>query len=295
MKHIIILGGGFAGVAAGIRLKKYVHHLKKHAVQVTVIDKNPYHTFTPSLYEVATSEEPQKNIAIPFTEIFDHHITYVKDTVEHMDTKQQTVSLADHKTLSYDYLLIALGSQPAFMHIPGLQQHCIPFKSMKDALHIKNAIKTMCCKEGKCNRKVTVIIGGGGFSGTEIAAELLTYKDKLAKQHKLDKDCLNLIIIQGSDRLLKELDPHVSVIAQNRLSSPQVTFAFGGHITEVTEKEVHTDDGKSYAYNLLIWTGGVKANHFAQQNDLPVNKREQLLTSIWNSQYFCCWRYCRSY
>ncbi|MDE2588392.1 MAG: FAD-dependent oxidoreductase, partial [Patescibacteria group bacterium] len=118
--------------------------------------------------------------------------------------------------------------------------------------------------------------GGGGFSGTEIAAELLTYKDRLAEQHKLDKDCLDITIIQGSDRLLKELDSHVSAIAQKRLTHPNVKFAFGGHIKEVTKNEVHTDNGKTYPYHLLIWTGGVEANHLAKTSGLPVNKRGQL-------------------
>lgn len=279
MKHIVILGGGFAGVAAGVHLYKYLDHLAKNDIQVTVIDKNPYHTFTPSLYEVATSEESQKNVAIPFTEIFDHQITYLKDGVKKINAVEKVVELADHKKISYDYLIVALGSQPAYMHIPGLEENSLPMKSMKDAMKIKNAIKTMCCKEGQCHRKVQAIIGGGGFSGTELAAELVNYKDKLAKQHNLDKDCLEITIIQGSDRLLKELDPHVSSIATKRLSMPNVKFAFGGHIKDVTEKEVHTDDGKSYPYDILIWTGGVEANHLAKASDLPVNKRGQLLVN----------------
>ncbi len=279
MKHIVILGGGFAGVAAGIRFKKYIDHIEKNNIQITVIDKNPYHTFTPSLYEVATSEEPQRNVAIPFTEIFDHRITYLRDGVKRITALEKIVELEDHKTISYDYLIIALGSQPAYMHIPGLEEYSIPMKSMKDALQIKNAIKNMCCEMGVCQRKVNVVIGGGGFSGTEIAAELLNYKDKLAKQHNLDRDCLDITIIQGSDRLLKELDPHVSRLAEKRLKNPNVSFAFGGHIKEVTKTEVHTDDGKVYPYTILIWTGGVEANSIAAKSDLPVNKRGQLLVN----------------
>lgn len=276
MQHIVIIGGGFAGVSAGVYLRKYLDHITKNNIQVTVIDKNPYHTFTPSLYEVATSEEPQGNVAIPFTEIFDHQITYLKDGVKQIHANEKMVELVDHKKVPYDYLIIALGSQPAFMHIPGLEENCVTLKSMKDALHIRNMIKSMCCEEGICHRKVNVVVGGGGFSGTEIAAELLTYKDRLAAQHKLDKDCLDITIIQGSDRLLKELDSHVSKIAEKRLSSPYVHFAFGGHIKEVTKTEVKTDNGKAYPYHMLIWTGGVEANHMARTSGLPVNKKGQL-------------------
>ncbi|HSW88693.1 MAG TPA: NAD(P)/FAD-dependent oxidoreductase [Candidatus Saccharimonadales bacterium] len=272
-KHIVILGGGFAGVAAGMKLKKQLGHLP---IKVTLIDRNPYHLFTPSLYEVATSEEPKNNIAFPFKEMFDDKFTILKNYVEKIDPKTKEIFLMGDGTISYDYLIIAAGSRPAYYNIPGLKEHSIAFKSLPEAVKIKNKIKTTCCKEGVCNRKVQVVIGGGGFSGTELAAEFLTYKDRLARQHGLAQDCLQVTIIQGSDRLLKELDEHVSHIAQTRLSEPNVHFAFGGHIKGVTDTEVLTDDGKSYPYHLLIWTGGVEANHLGIKSKLPVNKRGQI-------------------
>ncbi|MDE2590891.1 MAG: FAD-dependent oxidoreductase, partial [Patescibacteria group bacterium] len=131
MRHVVILGGGFAGVSAGVYLRKYLNHIKQNNIQITVIDKNPYHTFTPSLYEVATSEEPKGNVAIPFTEIFDHQITYLKDSVKQINAAEKVVELVDHKKISYDFLVVALGSQTAYMNIPGLEEHCVILKSMK--------------------------------------------------------------------------------------------------------------------------------------------------------------------
>lgn len=274
--HIVILGGGFAGVAAGMKLKK---HLQQDNIKVTLIDRNPYHLFTPSLYEVATSEEPKNNIAFPFKEIFDDHLTLMKNYVEKINPKTQEIFLMGNGSITYDYLILSAGSRPAYYDIPGLKEYSIAFKSLPEAVKIKNAIKNTCCKEGVCNRKANVIIGGGGFSGTELAAELLTYNDRISSQHGLAKDCLQITIIQGSDRLLKELDEHVSKVAQTRLSEPNVHFAFGGHIKKVTDKEVFTDDGKSYAYNILIWTGGVEANHITKKSGLPINKRGQVVVN----------------
>lgn len=275
-KHIVILGGGFAGVAAGMKLKKQLRNLP---IQVTLIDRNPYHLFTPSLYEVATSEEPKNNIAFPFKEIFDDKFTILKNYVEKINPKTKEIFLMGDDTISYDYLILTTGSRPAYFNIPGLKEHAIAFKSLQEAVTIKNIIKTTCCKEGVCNRKVHVVIGGGGFSGTELAAEFLTYKDRLAKQHGLAQDCLQITIIQGSDRLLKELDQHVSSLAQTRLSEPNVHFAFGGHIKEVTKTNVLTDDGKSYPYTILIWTGGVEANHIGKKSGLPTTKRGQVIVN----------------
>lgn len=275
-KHIIVVGGGFAGIAAILRLKR---SLKDYPFKITLIDRNTFHLFTPSLYEVATSEEPRKNVAIPFSKIFHEGVQILHNTVSTIDPLTNTVTLSNKETLTYNYLILTAGSQPAYMGIPGLEKYSTGFKTLQDALAIKKQIRELCCKEGKCNRKVKVVIGGGGFAGTELAAEILTYKDRIAVQNGLDKNCLDLTIIQGSNHLLNELDPRVSKIAEQRLNQPNVHFGFGGHIKEVTKDKVLTDNGKSYPYEILIWTGGVIPNSLAKLNNLPVTHRGGLVVN----------------
>lgn len=267
-KHIVIVGGGFAGVAAGLKLVK---NLKGHDVQITLIDKNFYHLFTPSLYEVASSEVPLKNIAIPLSVIFPKHVEILKDEVSAINTQEQKIVLKEaQKELSFDYLIIAVGSEPAYMHIPGLEENSVGLKSIQDAVMIKNKLKELGQREKDKDKKVQVVIGGGGFAGTELVAELVTYDDRLEKEFNLNRDCLDLTVIQGSDKLLKELSPRVSTLATKRVNFPNVHLAFGGHIKEVTKTTVLTDDGKSYPYDLLIWTGGVTPNRLAKNSNLPV-------------------------
>lgn len=276
VKHVVVVGGGFAGVAAVVRLKRKLQNMP---VKITFINKHTYHLFTPSLYEVATSEEPKKNVAIPLTTIFPRGVHLIHDIVQTIDPQTNTLQMKKNGKLNYDYLLLAAGSQPAFMGIPGLEKYGIGFKSLHNALIIKDKIKNLCCKDGKCNRKVQVVIGGGGFAGTELAAELLTYKDRIAVQNGLDKNCLEMTIIQGSNKLLKELDPRISKLAEKRLKSPNVHLAFGGHIKEVTKDTVLTDNGKSFPYEILIWTGGVIPNGLGKQNNLPVTHRGGLIVN----------------
>lgn len=274
-KKILVLGGGFAGIAVIKRLLKHKMDLRS---EITLIDKNPFHLFTPSLYEVATSEEPQKNIVIPFNQLFSGKISYIREHIKIINQEKHLV-ITTNNELYYDYLILCLGSEPAYYNIPGLEEYSISLKTLYDAVEIKRKIKSVCCKENSCKRKAKVIIGGGGFTGTELAAELLTYKDRLAKQYGLAKDCLETTIIQGSDRLLKELDEHVSDLARKRLTNPQINFAFGGHITKVTNKFVFTDKGISYPYDIFIWTGGVVANKLASNSSLPVNERGQAVVN----------------
>ena len=270
--NIVVVGGGFAGVAAVKELLRAESEIKAN---ITLVDRNSYHLFTPSLYEIATSEEPTVNIAVPFTEIFGDKVKYVTGNTDKINQSDHNLTV-NGQTLKYDYLIICLGSEPAYYHIPGLQEHSFALKSLQDAITIKNKISNACCKENECKKKAQIIVGGGGFTGTELAAELLSYKDRLSKQKNLDPDCLEITIIQGSDRLLKELDNHVSKIATKRVSGSQVHLAFGGHIKEVTDTTVITDNGKSYPYDVILWTGGVQANSWAKINEFDVNKRGQI-------------------
>lgn len=275
MRHVVIVGGGFAGVAAAKELVK----ANLEDTKIILINRTPFFLFTPSLYEVATNEEPQKNIAIPFREIFGRKVHVIVDEVEQIDAKDSKIKLKKSEPVMYDYLLVALGSESAYMGIAGLGENSMPLKTLADAVAIKDKIKSICCKEGECHRKARLLIGGGGFSGTELAAEMLMYKNRLARQNKLDKDCLEVSIIQGSDRLLNDLDKHVSDIATKRVSSKSVKFCFGGHIKEVTKSQVLTDDGKTYDYDMLIWTGGVHANHLVKESGLPITDHGQLLVN----------------
>jgi NADH dehydrogenase len=275
MKHIVILGGGFAGVAAAKELVR--HNLPD--TKITIINKTPYHLFTPSLYEVATSAAPKQNITIPFKEIFGRKVHVIVDEVTKIDAVGAQVILKKNGSVTYDYLIIALGSESAYMGIPGLKENSMPLKTLDDAVALRDKIKSICCKEGECRRKAQIVVGGGGFSGTELAAELLMYKNRLAMQHKLDRDCLEVSIIQGSDRLLNELDAHVSEMATRRIEGRTVRFCFGGHIKEVTETQVITDNGNAYFYNILIWTGGVKPNYLAKESGLPISDHGQIVVT----------------
>lgn len=273
MKNIVILGGGYAGVLAGLHLRK---KLKGKNVHITLVNKHTYHIFTPSLYEVATSESPMKNIAIPLTKIFPDTVDLIKGTVEKIDQAGKKIIITGHDPVSYDYLIVTLGSQAAYYGIPGLEKYAIPFKTLNNAVKIQETINSRCMIEHGKKKNLEVVIGGGGFAGTELAAEILNYRRRIAQDNRIDQDCIMTTVIQGSDRVLKELDEHVSATATARLKDPGMKMAFGGHIKEVTATEVLTDDGKKHPYDVLIWTGGVEANHIAKESGLPVNKRGQI-------------------
>src|SRR3989344_7254407 len=129
MTSVVVFGGGFAGVTAALHLVKKID---KSSESITLIDQNTFHLFTPALYEVATSEQPQRNIAIPFRSIFGNKLKIITNSIELIDLKNNKVILKKKKSLHWDYLIIALGSQPAYFDIPGMEKCSISLKNLSD-------------------------------------------------------------------------------------------------------------------------------------------------------------------
>lgn len=279
MRNVVVLGGGFAGVRAGLAIIK---HSKELDIRINLIDRNNFHIFTPSLYEVATSEQPQKNIAIPFKEIFGNKINIVKGEVTTIDSNKKAIKLKGNTDYGYDYLIIALGSESAYFGIAGLKEYSLPLKTLPDAVKIQRVIEKYYDKKDHKKDKlktINVIIGGGGFSGTELSAELINYKDRLSRKFYCDKECIKLTVIQGSERLLKELDTKASEVARRRLKAEGVLLRLAEHIQNVTSDTVMTDQNKSYKFDVFIWTGGVKAASVVGKSGFTTNKRGQVLVN----------------
>ncbi len=276
MKQIVILGGGFAGVAAALALKK---HLPKNQALITLIDRQNYHLFTPSLYEVATSEEPQGNIAIPFEKIFGNSVTLIKSTVSKIDTSNNKVILSSDQEVNYDYLISCLGSQSAYFGIEGLEEHSLPLKTLNEAMQIKMKLNTTFTEEKTMEKPLRVFIGGGGFSGTELAAEIVNHRDLMCNVLHRDKRCFEVGVIEGADRLLSVLDKQVSTLAQEKLEKNLVKIYLNSFIEKVTDKQILIKGGLVLDYDLLIWTGGVMPSSLGKSSGLPVDKRGGLLAN----------------
>ena len=237
MINVIILGGGFAGIRAGLTLK---NKIKTEDIAVTLIDKNSSHIFTPSLYEVAAAEESEKNVVIPYVSILKGNFNFVQGVVEKINVFKQKILLDGNRQYAYDYLIYALGSESASFGIEGIKEYGLPMKTLEDAIKIKENLK---------NAK-KIIIGGGGFSGTEFACELITHKGHL-----------DITLIQGSSILLKELGGGVSLLAKKRLEEGNVHLILGKHIKKVTKDYVVVEGGKEFVYDVFVWTGGVRSNN----------------------------------
>ena len=273
MTSVVVLGGGFAGVTAALHLVKKIDKSKE---AITLIDQNTFHLFTPALYEVATSEQPQKNIAIPFRSIFGNKLKVITNTIELIDLKNNKVVLKNKKSLPWDYMIITLGSQPAYFDIPGMEKHSISLKNLSDAVQIKNNIKKLCEQKLAQNQEINLVVAGGGFSGTELAAELTNYKNRLSKANPQFSNLIKITVIEEKDRLLTGLDEKVSSVAKKRLEKYGVNLVFNCQIKQVTQDFIEAVSGQKYPYDLLIWAGGVRASSVLAKCGFKTNTHGQV-------------------
>ena len=166
---IVIVGAGFGGVRAAQDIAKGIQARKRHDVTITVIDHNPYHTYTPLLYKLAALP-PEKGapaeaaIAYPLSELFaGTGIRHIEDSVKELDLIEGDVHLARGAEVEADYLILAPGSETNYFGIPGLEEHSLPLKTLDNAKMIRGRL--MALPPG-----AHVVIGGGGPSGIEMAA-----------------------------------------------------------------------------------------------------------------------------
>src|SRR3989344_1059619 len=272
LHEVVIIGGGFGGVRVAKKLAR------ESWLHVTLIDKSRYHTFHPNLYEVAASYLPEvfghlpldfvelKSSAIyPLEEIFleDLNVTFLEDEVLRADFKKKELVLKKSGRKTYDILVVAAGSETNYFGIRSLEARALPLKNFFHALLIRNAIDETFFRLAK-NHIIKIVIGGGGFSGCELAGELIGYVKKLAKIHGHPEYYVECLVVEGSVKLLGGASPWLQKKVKAKLDSLGVKFKLQSMIKGVNDGEIILENGTKVSYDVFIWTAGVKANNLTR-------------------------------
>ncbi|MBI4128024.1 MAG: NAD(P)/FAD-dependent oxidoreductase [Parcubacteria group bacterium] len=291
--RILILGAGFGGVSAALTLDRVA---KRHPeIEVVLIDEHDFHQVNADLYEVGTAffrehidqaERfrilKQKTVCIPIARILHgKRVHFLKDTVTGTDANTRVVELKDHGRVAFDALIIALGSEANDFGIPGIREYGFTFKTIDDALnlraHIQNQLawaKTCAVNERDCHLRF--LIGGGGFTGVELAPEIHRLLRHLAPLYDIDPSQIEIRIIEAGPDILLGIDPSVTRIAHSRLKKLGIHVALNTKITEERLKEVRTlqgEEANTLVSQTLIWTAGVRpASVLSRSHGLTLDK-----------------------
>lgn len=283
MKKIVILGGGYGGVATGKKLHKY---FKKHNdIQITLIDKKPYHTLMTELHEVAAGRTPEDSIRIDLNSIFEgRKVDVVLDEITNIDFKAKKLT-SDTKVYDYDYLVIGAGSEPAFYGVEGAQEFGHTLWSYEDAVNLKEHIHNMFrLAEKKSSleerqRLLTFVVAGGGFTGIEMAGELGEYKEELCRIYDVAQSEVKLYVVDMLPKILPMLPSDLIKKSEDRLKKLGVEILNNVSITKVNEESVELGEGKIIPTKTLIWNAGVQASGFASKLGLTLGKRGRIQTN----------------
>lgn len=284
MKKIVIVGGGFAGLYAALGLEK--HFRNSSEVSITLVDRHDYCLFTPNLYEVATAEEEftsvsqvKKSVTIPFAEIIrNKKIQLVKGEFTAWDESGKYIR-AGGKRIPYDYLVLALGSQPDFSVVPGAGAYALPFSDLKSALRIRNALEFSVQSQSYSIQKNALhfLIAGGGYASVKLAAEMQSFLDILAWKYGYPREKLKTVILEGSERLIPALSESFGRIVYKRLAALGVKVEFRHYLSKVDRVNTEFVNGEKMPYELLIWALGAKAASLPEGLQLPKQGKGQIV------------------
>lgn len=287
-KKIVIVGAGYAGIEAALFLNKR----GRDNVDITVIDRNPYHTLLTEIHEIAGNRVSEDSVKIPLKRIFRHtHVKSLADNITKFDFEAKKVS-SDHHEYPYDYLVISIGSVPNYFGIPGLERYCYPLWSLNDAIVIREHIER-CFYDAereddpeRRKRLLTFVVGGAGFTGVEMIGELAQWVKKLRRQYNIDKHEIRLVLVDMLTCVLSNLCDKNSKKAYDHMSRKLgIEIFLGKAVKEVTKEYVDIGDSK-IATETLIWAAGVRASLDADKTGL-----EQVQSRRLKVDEFCRTKY----
>lgn len=293
MKTIVILGGGFAGLRTALFLSKKLPRSSPY--RVLLVDERPVHLYTPDLYEIATAYHDEITeacltklkdaVAIPFPKIIrGKRIEFIRDRVLKISPEKNSVELKQRGALTFDFLVIALGSVVNYYGIPGLEEYASPLKTLLDGLavncHLDMHFHNLWKKELK--KEVSIVVGGGGATGVEFACELPGCLDKLCKKYHYPREHVLITVIEASPELTGQGEKVTKVILK-RFQKLGIQPLLNTFIKKVDLEGVHLETAQKeksiLPADLLIWTGGVKPHPLIRESFSTVAKNGGLIVN----------------
>ncbi len=276
-KTIVIAGAGFGGLTTALRLES---SLRAHADwRIILINRHPYHLFTPALYEVsavprgeAALTSLKTALAIPIQEIIaGRRMTFVSARIASIDVSARRVTLQDGRAISCDILVLALGSETNYFGIPGLEEHSYPLKTFDDAVRIRNRIEDLVAEKSS----LRVVVGGAGAAGVELAGEFSNFLCRLEERLGAGRECsAEVMLVESAEEILPGFDAWAVRRARRRLEKIGVALKTKTRITAVTPTHIQCENAPAIAYDLSIWTGGVTGNPFYKTLGLPLSNKK---------------------
>jgi NADH dehydrogenase len=276
--HVVILGGGFGGLAA-------TRTLARAPVRITLVDRHNHHLFQPLLYQVATAGLSAPSIAAPLRQILrrQRNVTVLMDEATGIDLAQRRVQLRRER-LDYDWLVVATGAAHAYFGHDDWAAAAPGLKSLDDALAIRRRVLTAFERAeqeddpARCQAWLNFVVVGGGATGVELAGTLAEIaRHTLAGEfRRAQPGAANILLVEAGPRVLAAFDPVLSAKAQRQLERLGVQVRLGRAVTAVDAEGV-TLGAERIAARTVLWAAGVAASPLGRSLGAPLDRAGRVL------------------
>lgn len=287
VKHIVIIGGGFAGL-------NLVKKLKSKKYNVTLVDRNNYTFFPPLLYQVATGFLEPSNISYPYRKMFRNrsNLNFKLGEVVRINPKKNKIILTTGE-LQYDYLVIATGTETNYFGMENVRKKAIPMKTINDALEMRNYIlkqleraTTFTSDSDRLKKILNIVIAGGGPTGVEISGILAEMQLSVFRKDypEFEEVALksNIYVVDGSSQLLSPMSQKAQENTYEALKRMGVKIILNAQVTDYINDEVLLSNGEKIETENLIWTAGVTSQVFEGISSKCYGKGRRLMTDAYN-------------
>ncbi|RAW00179.1 NAD(P)/FAD-dependent oxidoreductase [Pseudochryseolinea flava] len=285
MKKIVIVGGGFAG----LNLVKQIWNYDRF--EVILVDVNNYHFFPPLLYQVSTAFIEPSNISYPFRKLFQDkkHVRFFMGSLEKIDPTANVIH-TDNGSVSYDYLVLALGTETNFFGNRNVIESALPMKTIDDALNIRNHIlltierSIRATSPNDRERFANIVIAGGGPTGVEMAGMLAEMAKNIASKDypEVSARAGNIYLIDGAPTLLGPMSSQAQMEAHRVLAQLGVTIILNALVKDYANDTVILSNGKQIKAATVIWSSGVIGKEVKGLSPETIGRGRRILVDEFN-------------
>ena len=284
-KHIVIVGGGFAG----INLIKSLKNDKRF--RITLVDKNNYHFFPPLIYQVATSFIEASNISYPIRKFISsyNNVHFQMGSLVKVVPEEKTLE-TETGPLKYDYLVLGLGTESNFFGMDNVRKCALPMKNIEEALYLRNHI-LLNLEESARNKNISeakkiqnIVIAGGGPTGVELAGMLAEMGRYIAEKEypEIKLGLSNLYLVDALPTLLSPMSKVAQKTAYDTLKKLGVKIVLNVSVKDYVDEKVILSDGTTIETKTLIWTSGVVGRSVPGLPEASIGKGKRILVDAFN-------------
>lgn len=265
--HVVILGGGFGGLAAA-------RALGGAPVRVTLVDRSNHHLFQPLLYQVATALLPAPDIAAPIRNLLAPYdnVRVLLAEAQHVDVEKRVVTLDHGEALGYDFLIVATGLKHDYFGHPEWERHAPGLKTLYEALEIRNRVllafeaAERITDPDEKRAFLTFVVVGGGATGVELAGQLAEISRTALRGdfRTIDPSTARIMLVEGADRIFRDYAPSLSARAQRDLESLGVEVLTSSLVMDIDGAGVTIGEGERIRANTVLWAAGVRASSMTE-------------------------------